>query len=133
MLKYLTFCLLLALPLSARSEVINYVTPSQQDLGTVSDPQVKNIVIEDDFLSDLDIIAANHGDDHAMGTLANSCLSKKDYSCAYKWSALALKGSYWKQTGAESKIESIKNAASEHLTADEISELNEIINKFRPK
>ena len=48
MLKYFVICLL-AFAQPAYSEVINYVSPSQQDLGVVSAPGFKTIIVEDDF------------------------------------------------------------------------------------
>ena len=132
MLKYLILCLLF-FPLSAQSEIVNYVTPDQENLGMISAPGVQNIVLEDDFLSDLDLIAAKNGDTHAMGTLANSCLRKKDYSCAYQWSGIALKGSYWKRVGQENQIKTIHDGAAKHLSSEQISELNTIIDEFKPR
>ena len=107
MFKYLLLALLCSFSTQAHSEIINYVTPSQQDLGTISDPNVKNITIESDAFSDLDLIASEHGDSHAMGTLANSCLAKQDYECAYKWAGISLRTPYWKQVVAEDKIKNI--------------------------
>lgn len=133
MLKYIIFCLCFAFFVSAQAEVVNYVTPAQQNLGTISGPNVQNIVVEDDFFADLDLTAAKHGDIHAMGTLANSCLQKKDYSCAYKWSGIALRGTYWQQIGQEDKIKEIQNMAATHLSSKEISNIDILIKEFRPQ
>ena len=133
MLKYFTVILLFAFSLPTQAEIINYVTPDQEDLETISGSAIKTIVIEDDFMADLDKTAAEHGDDHAMGTLANSCLKKQDYACAYKWAGVALRGFYWKQADAVDKIESIKNSAAENLSQEQIAELDEIIRNFQPK
>jgi hypothetical protein len=132
-MRYFIFCLLFILPTIAHSEVVNYVTPSQQELGTISGSQVQNIIVDGDFFADLDKIAAEHGDEHAMGTFANYCLKKEDYSCAYKWSTIALKGFYWKQIGEEAKIQNIKDIAIRHLSEGQISDLDTIISEFRPK
>ena len=133
MFKYVIFALLLTLSSSARAEVVNYVTPSQQNLGAILGDNIKTIVVEDDFMADLDLTAAEHGDPHAMGTLANSCLTKKDYACAYKWAGVALKSGYWKQAGQEAVIEKIKNTAKAQLSDDKIAELDAVIKEFRPK
>ena len=133
MLKYIIFCCLFAFAQPTRSEVINYVTPSQQDLGVSSAPGVKTIVVEDDAFFDLDLTASEHGDPHAMGTLANSCLAKKDYECAYKWAGIALRSNYWQQIGEEDKIKAIQNAAAQHLSSEKISETDVLIKEYRPK
>jgi len=133
MFKYLLLALLCSFSTQAHSEIINYVTPSQQDLGTISDPNVKNITIESDAFSDLDLIASEHGDPHAMGTLANSCLAKQDYECAYKWAGISLRTPYWKQVGAEDKIKNIQSIAAEHLSNEQITQLKTVISEFMPK
>lgn len=133
MLKYIIFCCLFAFAQPAWSEVVNYVSPSQQNLGAISDPNVKTIVVEDDTLFDLDLTASEHGDPHAMGTLANSCLAKQDYECAYKWAGIALKSNYWQQIGEEDKIKEIQNAAAQHLPSEKISATDIVIKEYRPK
>lgn len=133
MFKYLISVLICTFSVSAQAEIINYVTPSQAEMGMVSDPNVKIIVVDDDAFADLDKIAAEHGDSHAMGTLANSCLRKEDYSCAYKWSGIALRSSYWKSVGKESDIKNIKNEAAKHLSAEQIADLDTAINGFKPR
>jgi hypothetical protein len=132
MLKYFVICLL-AFAQPAHSEIINYVSPSQQDLGTPSAPGVKTIVVEDDFMFDLDLTAAQNGDVHAMGTLANSCLNKKDYACAYQWAGTALRANYWQSIGQGDKIKNIQNEAKAHLTPEQITELDTAIREFKPK
>jgi len=133
MLKYLILGMICIISAPAQAEVINYVTPSQAEMGTVSGSNVKNIVLDSDLFSDLDKIAAEHGDAHAMGTLANSCLKKEDYSCAYKWSAIALKSSYWKSVGREDDIKNIQNEAVKHLSAEQVADLDTAVNGFKPK
>ncbi len=132
MLKYIVFCLCFTFSVAAQAEVVNYVSPAQQDLGTISGSNVQNIVIEDDFFADLDLTAAKHGDPHAMGTLANSCLQKKDYSCAYQWAGIALRSSYWQQVGQEDKIKNIQDAAAKQLSSEQISDLNTVIKEYKP-
>lgn len=133
MFKYLIFALACVVSVSAQADVINYVTPSQAEMGTVSGSGVVNIVVEDDNLFDLDKIGAEHGDAHAMGTLANSCLKKGDFACAYKWSGIALRSSYWKSVGQEDAVKSIQNEAAKHLSAEQISELDTAVSGFRPR
>lgn len=134
MLKYLSLCLcFLSSTAVAQPKIINYVTPSQQEL---SEPQgnVQNIVIEDDdFFSDMDKLAAEHGDDHAMGTLANTCLHKKDFECAYKWAGIALRGSYWRSQGMTDKIKNIQEEAKGNLSEQQINDLDALIKNFSPK
>ena len=133
MFKYLIFGVVSIFSATAQAEVINYVTPSQAEMGTVSGSGVKNVVVEDDDFFDLDKIGAEHGDAHAMGTLANSCLKKEDYVCAYKWSGIALRSSYWKSVGQEDAVKSIQDEAAKHLSAKQVSELDIAINEFRPR
>ncbi len=132
MLKYFVICLL-AFAQPAYSEVINYVSPSQQDLGVVSAPGFKTIIVEDDFMFDLDLTAARHGDAHAMGTLANSCLNKKDYRCAYQWAGTALRANYWQSIGQGDKIKNIQNEAKSHLPPKQVIELDTAIDEFVPE
>lgn len=133
MLKYIVFSLSLIFAAQAQAEIVNYVTSAQEDLNSDSNSGVRNIIIEDNFMADLDLTAAKHGDDHAMGTLAYSCLQKRDFECAYKWSGIALRGSYWKQMGATDKIKDIQKSAKEQLSAEQISELDDIVKNFRPE
>ena len=133
MLKYLIICLLFAFSQPAHSEIVNYVTPSQENLGTSSAPGVKTIVIEDDFMFELDLTAAKHGDVHAMGTLANSCLKKNDYACAYQWAGTALRASYWQSIGQGDTIKNIQEEAKSHLSPEEITKLDTAIREFKPK
>lgn len=133
MLKYIVFSLSLIFAAQAQAEIVNYVTSSQENLNSDSNSGVRTVIIEDDFMADLDLIAAKHGDDHAMGTLAYSCLQKREYECAYKWSGIALRGFYWKQMGTTDKIKDIQKSAKEQLSVEQISELDDIIKNFRPE
>lgn len=133
MLKYIVFSLFLIFAIQAQAEVVNYLTSAQENLNSDSNLVGQTVIIEDDFMADLDLTAAKHGDDHAMGTLAYSCLQKRDYECAYKWSGIALRGSYWKQMRATDKIKDIQKSAKEQLSAEQISELDDIIKNFRPE
>lgn len=133
MLKYIVFSLFLIFAIQAQAEVVNYLTSAQENLNSDSNLEGQTVIIEDDFMADLDLTAAKHGDDHAMGTLAYSCLQKRDYECAYKWSGIALRGSYWKQMRATDKIKDIQKSAKEQLSAEQISELDDIIKNFRPE
>ena len=134
MIKYFTLCCcFFSFSVMAQPQIINYVTPSQSELSESSE-NVQNVVIEDnDFFSDLDKIAAEHGDTHAMGTLANTCLRKKDFSCAYQWAGIALRGSYWQSQGSADKIADIQEKAKENLSAEQISVLDIIVKEFKPK
>lgn len=133
MLKYIVFSLSLIFAAQAQAEVVNYLTSAQENLNSDSNLEGQTVIIEDDFMADLDLTAAKHGDDHAMGTLAYSCLQKRDYECAYKWSGIALRGSYWKQMRATDKIQNIQKNAKKKLSAEQISELDDIIKNFRPE
>lgn len=133
MIKYLILGLVCTFSASAQAEIVNYVTPSQAEMGTITGSDVKNIVVDSDLLSDLDKIAAEHGDPHAMGTLANSCLKKEDYSCAYKWSGVALRSSYWKSVGQEDVVKNIQNEAAKHLSAEQIADLDTAIKEFKQR
>ena len=134
MLKYLSLSLcFLSSTAVAQPKIINYVTPSQQELSE-SQSSVQNIVVEDDdFFSDMDRLAAEHGDDHAMGTLANTCLKKKDFECAYKWAGTALRGSYWRSQGMTDKIKNIQEEAKGNLSEQQINDLDVLIKNFSPK
>lgn len=133
MLKYLILVLTCTVSVAAQAEILNYVTPSQAEMGIISDSNVKNIVVDSDLFSDLDKLAAEQGDSHAMGTLANSCLKKEDYPCAYKWSGIALRSSYWKSVDKEDSVRNIQKEAAKHLSAKQIEELDIAINDFEPQ
>ena len=133
MFKYFIMGFICVISATAQAEIINYVTPSQAEMGTVSGSGVKNIVVDDDLLSDLDKIAAEHGDSHAMGTLANSCLKKEDYVCAYKWSGIALRSSYWKSVGKADEVKNIQKEAAKHLSAKQITDLDVAVSEFKPR
>lgn len=133
MFKYLILGLICTFSASARAEIVNYVTPEQAEMGTITGSDVKNIVVNSDLLSDLDKIGAEHGDPHAMGTLANSCLKKEDYSCAYKWSGVALRSSYWKSVGQEDLVKKIQTEAAKHLSAEQIADLDTAIKEFKQR
>ena len=93
----------------------------------------KNVIEDDDFLIDLDKTAAEHGDTHAMGTLANTCLHKKDFICAYQWAGIALRGSYWQSQGSADKIRQIQETAQKHLSVQQREEVDDLIKNFEPK
>lgn len=133
MLKYIVFSLFLIFAIQAQAEVVNYLTSAQENLNSDSNLVGQTVIIEDDFMADLDLTAAKHGDDHAMGTLAYSCLQKRDYEYAYKWSGIDLRGFYWKQIGATDKIQNIQKNAKKKLSSERISELDDIIKNFSPK
>ena len=104
-------CLYSTVSVAEPAKIINIVSPEQPQWGTAPTDQVENIVVDDETLIDMDRIAAERGDDHAMGTLAYVCLNREDYTCAYKWAGTALRGHYWRQQGIENKIKQIKEKA----------------------
>ena len=134
MLKYI-LPILLGLTVSAHAEpqVINYVSPTQPALGGLKGPYVKNVFLDNDTMMDLDRTGAMHGDPHAMGSLALSCLAVQDFECAYLWSGIALRSSYWQQNGKLEKIREIQEKAREHLSENIVAELDVSIKNFRPK
>lgn len=134
MLKYVVaiLCLYSAVAAAEPAKIVNIVSPEQPQWGTIPAGQVKNVVIDDETLIDMDRMAAQSGDDHAMGTLAFVCLNRGDYTCAYQWAGTALRGYYWRQQGMEDKIKQIKAEAKKHLSAKQISELDVKIKEFRP-
>ena len=73
MLKYFTVILLFAFSLPTQAEIINYVTPDQEDLGTISGSAIKTIVIEDDFMADLDRTAAEQTSRDTPSTSSPDC------------------------------------------------------------
>lgn len=125
----LTFCCWAKICMA--QNIVNYENHAQYELNN-HDSSVKTVVVDDDF-SDLDLIAAKHGDVHAMGTLANSCLRKADYICAYKWAGIALRGNYWQAVGAEDKIKDIMKSAEQQLSAEQTATLQKEINEFSPR
>ena len=131
MLKYIVgiLCLYAASAAAEPPKVINIVSPEHPQWGTVPASEV----MSDEALIDLDRMAAQSGDDHAMGTLAFVCLNRGDYTCAYQWAGTALRGSYWRSEGMEDKIKQIKAEAQKHLSAEQIAELDVKIKEFRPR
>ena len=92
-----------------------------------ADPKERDMAKQ---IQSMDNMAAERGDSFAMAGVASNCLTQKDFPCAFKWSALALRGSIWWIIGDFRKVFSIHDAARENMSESEIREAEQSIKYY---